>query len=281
MSGCTIASICADPAKNTLYPNYCKPFSLYKLLCREMSGMSQCFAWRSMCVPTNSTVQQCAMESVPLLRGVEYKNFIRSICGEMGMTNCDKCTPASCPIDALRLYSDLCNEMPTMTQCANWNTLCTKYIQKWPLCPSGNAIIPPAMKMYFHTGFREYILFQGWVPQNDAEFIIAVILIFLFSVGYEFLKYFRAVLEKNHRMALEENVGILNGKKPSTKSYPHLLVSSFLYFVEITLGFLLMLLAMTFNITIFLAVVIGRFVGVLIVGLLSENAPPAIEESCH
>ena len=46
-------------------------------------------------------------------------------------------------------------------------------------------------QMYFHTGFKETILFQQWAVDSEWAMIGSCIGIFLMAVLYEGLKYFR------------------------------------------------------------------------------------------
>jgi len=283
MAGCTIRLICSDAVKNAMYPDYCKPFALYKVLCQEMAGMDECLGWRAMCSVSNSTVKQCAQTSLPLAKGIIYKTYVKWICGNMSMTGCEKCD-ATCNIDALQIYSDLCNQMPTMEVCNyNWTQLCMYYIPKWPLCPGGTDV-GPAMRMYFHGGVKDYILFYQWVPQNVPQYTIAIILILLFSILYEFLKLLRARIDKAHRQKLgEQDKGLINKTVKVTHDKMYVLMTSAVYLVEVTLGFLLMLITMTFNVGLFLAVIFGRFIGVFISGILQDYSNPGeiAEENCH
>jgi hypothetical protein len=78
-------------------------------------------------------------------------------------------------------------------QCDTYNTLCT-LTPTFPLCPTSNnnpstpsnpGHRAPAMKMFFHFGINEYILFHSLVPQTYFQYWLACILMFVASVGYE------------------------------------------------------------------------------------------------
>ena len=43
------------------------------------------------------------------------------------------------------------------------------------------------MKMFFHTGLADYVLFEGWVPRTGLQYVGSVIALFFLSVFYEFL----------------------------------------------------------------------------------------------
>jgi len=56
---------------------------------------------------------------------------------------------------------------------------------------SGMDSMDHMMMMYFHTGFKETILFQQWAVDSEWAMIGSCIGIFLMAVLYEGLKYFR------------------------------------------------------------------------------------------
>jgi hypothetical protein len=85
-------------------------------------------------------------------------------------------------------------------------------VPRWPICPVGNSLVP-TMMMYFHFTYVEYILFKEWVTTSEFEFIIAVFIIFLFSVGYEFLKLWRFSVDRNMRKDLMHEIMLVNNMK--------------------------------------------------------------------
>ncbi|CAF1406415.1 unnamed protein product [Didymodactylos carnosus] len=50
------------------------------------------------------------------------------------------------------------------------------------------------MKMYFHAGYMEQILFENWMPMTVGPFIGSWFAIFVIAILYEGLKTFREYL---------------------------------------------------------------------------------------
>ena len=69
-----------------------------------------------------------------------------------------------------------------------------------PFC-SQDAVIspdaPPTMKMFFHTGLADYVLFEGWVPRTGLQYTGTVIALFFLCVFYEFLIAFHTGTDLN------------------------------------------------------------------------------------
>ncbi|KAJ1551265.1 hypothetical protein HK405_014852 [Cladochytrium tenue] len=81
-----------------------------------------------------------------------------------------------------------------MEQCAKFASLCTA-TPDFPLCPgapvppggSRPVLPPPAMKMYFHAGYAEYLLLRPLVPRSAAQFAAACLAIFAAAIAHEWL----------------------------------------------------------------------------------------------
>jgi len=288
MPGCTINSICQDPQYSG--SEYCKPFAVYKVLCNDMPKMNNCTAYKSMCSPINGTssVQQCKMNAIQAPNSSYCFSLITDMCSEMFMDGCAECTK-SC--EYLQYYSDMCLSMPDMSDCADWKKMCSP-IGDWPLCNSEAAGVP-IMRMYFHTGIMDYVLFKKWVPRSDGFYVFTWFVVFLFGVSYEFLKLIRTRLEKRWNAEFEaqaEYQAINNGGKTElllnssffAAQMPFRwdvdLLRAFLHLLEVAWGLLIMLVAMTFNVGLFFAVLAGAFVGMLFVGRFMHYVPKA---SCH
>ena len=128
------------------------------------------------------------------------------------------------------------------------------------------------MKMYFHFGYDMNILFQGWDATSTGKLIGTVIAVFLMGVSYEYVKFFRILLAQdflkqscsNHSApeSVDSLGEVVDPQTPSwfRRNIPHM-TQSLLYFVQVTISFLLMLFAMTYNVWIFLAIVFGLATG--------------------
>jgi len=275
MSGCTIRNICSENHDYHSDP-YCEAFSLLADACAsDMPDMGGCGSYVALCSPADSVVHQCDMyPPIPGLPTTSQANeAIKSLCVQHYMAGCEKCVDNGgyMDCDLLSVYSEICLGMPDMADCAQWNVMC-EAIPTWSeLCPSTVVDQPPIMKMYFHTGIVDYILFQSWVPRTDGQYAAAVIGIILLGIIFEGLQSFRALMEfkwkyPSPQSVSEGEIEPLNGNQ-LTLSFggPFQLwldlQRAVIYVAEVFIGYCLMLIAMTFNVGLFLAVLAGLFVG--------------------
>ncbi|CAJ0570373.1 unnamed protein product, partial [Mesorhabditis spiculigera] len=144
------------------------------------------------------------------------------------------------------------------------------------------------MKMWLHFGEREKILFSWWKTGTAAGLLLSVVIIFLLCIFHEAIKglrYFIAIQHENERR--NERQERLNRPSPPTGTPPdnvsersvlfspllrfsgttrrlftrYRIAQALLYGVQIVLSYMLMLIVMTFNVWLILAVVIGEAVG--------------------
>jgi copper transporter 1 len=255
------------------------PFVIYSTICTDMPSMKDCSLFKSQC--SNSDNIQCQKNRpIPLPSSSITTKQIYSICKEMAMDGCDVCpiqnensSYAEC--DLIGTYSKLCNAMPEMSQCAAWKLMCSSNADL-PWCPQ-QVTGAPAMKMYFHNDIANYILFKSLVPQNNTQYAIAGIVCFLMAVFYEALQVYISFLElkwnntslKVTEDASKEAFGLENtlypisiwrhafGMSRGIQGITQAFIRGLLRTVSITLSYALMLLSMTFNVGLFIAIVIG------------------------
>jgi hypothetical protein len=143
MPGCTIRNVCNTTA-SLIGSTYCGEFSIYKTICTDMPTMMGCGNYTSMCA-THTVVHQCSIPAAPVPSTMTTFGYIKSICTEPGMLMdaCYRCEGKAGPgtsmnCDLLDVYSDLCFEMPGMSQCTGWTAYC-KVLGDWPFCTFGSA----------------------------------------------------------------------------------------------------------------------------------------------
>lgn len=275
MPGCTMRDLCTQ--HQYMMTPVCNIFSTYKEICGfDMPMMANCSTYNQMCNST-SVIQQCAAPIVTLPNTMDTNSAIKSICGEMAMDGCAECIGnPSC--DLLTTYSKLCIAMPDMSQCAAWKTMCASGgIAEWPLCSSKSNSDPiPIMRMYFHTGELDYILFKEWVPTSRGYYVGSWFVIVVMGIFFEFTKLIRSRIELKCRAI---NGGIQINKYEGVAAseikifdfstpinFKIDILRAFMHFFEYGLGLLLMLIAMTFNVGLFIAVVVGALLGNLLFG---------------
>eukprot|EP00026_Physarum_polycephalum_P011422 Phypoly_transcript_11648.p1 GENE.Phypoly_transcript_11648~~Phypoly_transcript_11648.p1 ORF type:complete len:350 (+),score=34.02 Phypoly_transcript_11648:42-1091(+) len=280
MTACYVNQLCTTKDSYIRNDKYCAPFSVYVDVCTTMRGMTDCSLFNSMCPNTSSLIEACYIPTLTLPSSSTVKNLSLTICSDpqMNMEPCSECNPQSISCNYFKMYSDLCISMPKMAQCAAWSTMC-KDIPKWPLCSnvSPNNVIP-TMRMYFHNSIVDYILFESWVPTTNASYVISWFAIFVFTVLYEVIKLVRTRLERKWADKLSEDYVNVN----SSSKYAFLageapfrpkidFMRAFIHMIEVAWGFLVMLVVMTYNIGLCMAVLAGSFVGMLFIGSFEKR----------
>ena len=164
------------------------PSVAYATICTDMPSMSACSTFNKTCpkAASASSSQSCQpLANFPSTSSVT--RAIYSICSQMYMPGCSSCssaitsanqTYASCPL--LATYSNLCLSMPEMRDCKMFSAMCTS-TPSLSYCSSSSNLSPPEMKMYFHTGILDYILFESWVPRTSGAYAGALFAIFVVS----------------------------------------------------------------------------------------------------
>ncbi|RKO91583.1 Ctr copper transporter family-domain-containing protein [Blyttiomyces helicus] len=277
MVGCSLASLCKQ-SPTSAPAAACTPFSLLADVCAaDMPGMSACSNYGKMC--GNSSVAlpatapaQCrsspALASLPSTMTATAQ--ISSICNEMPMTGCDACQirqGASFPsnnCDVLGTYALLCQAMPGMSQCGQWAAMCASN-PALSYCATGDSSsAPPLMRMFFHTGLADYVLFESWVPRTNGQFTGAFIAIFLAAFLYEGYLAYNALLEASWAKSVRTFPGTDDAPAPASLLKERLVRAGIRFasrFIGATAAYALMLITMTFNVGLFFAVVVGLAVG--------------------
>eukprot|EP00158_Paraphelidium_tribonemae_P004374 Partr_v1_DN26720_c0_g2_i2_m9086 putative Ctr copper transporter family len=307
MPGCSVAAVCrAKSSGEAGATGHCHPMDLLADICHRdtMSGMKGCKkAYNSLCRP-ESAVEQCrkysGIKDIPTTS--QATTAIREICGSHRMEDCDRCpniqeSPRQC--DTLGVLSKMCIQMPDMEQCSQWKAMCTasdETASAYPeFCGSTTGHNPPVMRMYFHAGFADYVLFHGWVPRNSIQYWLTIIVIILLGVLYELLVTTRSIKERQWAAeslgAAQRYISVdgesgqavydkfggrftfwTGGAAPKFVIGNEMMRALF-QFTETTLSYSLMLIAMTFNIGMFIAVPVGLAVGAVAFGRFRGDLP--------
>ncbi|XP_069676892.1 high affinity copper uptake protein 1 isoform X2 [Periplaneta americana] len=157
-----------------------------------------------------------------------------------------------------------------------------------------------SMMMSFHAGYCETVLFDGWKVSSIGSLIGSMVGIFFLAMFYEGLKYYREYLfwktynslqyravsvpaEKG--VVAEDNrivhmVGEVIHKQPPTMFSLMHGFQTLLHIVQIVLSYFLMLIFMTYNVWLCLAVVIGAAVGYFLFGW-KKSVIVDVTEHCH
>lgn len=172
------------------------------------------------------------------------------------------------------------------------------------------------MSMAFHGGYNETILFEQWKIDSLSGLLWSMLVIFIMAALYEGLKYYREHLFWKTYNALQYrpvtvtekspgngNVANNNGvatngaggdeasrvvhmvgevihKQPPTMLSTMHLFQTFLHILQVTLSFLLMLIFMTYNTWLCVAVVLGAALGYFLFGW-KKSVIVDVTEHCH
>ena len=268
--------------------------------------------------PCQSFMSCSSAEKCDLLPTTEtVTREIYSICTEMNMAGCENCkigpnsTYAEC--DLMSTYSQLCTAMPNMSQCGEFKQMCMMNSDV-AFCPSSSAspsFTAPVMQMFFHFSMSDYILFEQWVPRNTAQYTLAWFLVFLAASFYEALNvfsYFQElkwgnVQQHKHDAAVDSAFGPADKRVFSTEKWhgfsnicglsggsvgvQQAMLRAMLRMLSTFIGYSLMLIAMTFNVGLFIAIIVGFGVGTFcFVPMIKQSAIPALmgpvgNTECH
>lgn len=125
------------------------------------------------------------------------------------------------------------------------------------------------MKMYFHFGFGDQFLFEGLYIDRAWKMWPICGALFLLTLLYEYIRYIRCVqcgCQLKH--CITENGDTQDSGTRSRLSRPcyvgcvrtrgHRLYQTALHLMQTTLGFIIMLSVMSFNLCIIFAILVGK-----------------------
>ncbi|CAH0728695.1 unnamed protein product, partial [Brenthis ino] len=139
-------------------------------------------------------------------------------------------------------------------------------------CHGGHAMV-------FHANVNQEILFSGWETTNALELFGSAVAIFLAGALYEGLKYYREALHVRATTATGDSqvniaknecgakgtCGGANVVKYTMCSSAHF-IQTFLHVIQSTASYILMLVFMTYNVWLCLALVLGMALGYFFFG---------------
>lgn len=153
------------------------------------------------------------------------------------------------------------------------------------------------MKMYFHASKEATILFEDWKVDTVGGIVASCFGIFILAALYEGLKVFREVMKRRYSYLVSVDLsetktyGIgpsqttvvteSRGQSPRSRIFNwHHFLQTGLHVVQVTVSYFLMLIFMTYNVWLCLAVVLGAGFGYFVFGWMI-NKVVDIYEHCH
>lgn len=284
------------------YKQYCYPFTVLATICEDMPLMRGCASYKSLC-DKGSIVKQCTVHgAIPYAPKTQpTQDAIVKACGVHTMPQCSQCPRPGreCP-EPLKTLAEMCHAMPSMMLCQNYTRFCSATHNAFAsFCHLNSGDFLPPMRMYFHTGQRDIILFRDWIPESTTGYAFSFLAVVAMGIILQALKMGRTQLENYwHKeiMAAKEATATQTEASTGQGSNTPLRQTSFiavayrnvirsiltgdymegtegdlLLGVIATLDFALMLVAMTFNVGLFIAVVLGLALGTLVLGQVPER----------
>lgn len=144
--------------------------------------------------------------------------------------------------------------------------------------------------MVFHADVTQEILFRGWETTNALELFGSAAAIFLAGALYEGLKYYREALHARATTATgDSQVNITKNEcgskgacggaatvKYSMLSSAHI-IQTLLHIIQSTASYILMLVFMTYNVWLCMALVLGMALGYFFFGWRKSSVVDATE----
>ncbi|XP_063721654.1 protein SLC31A2-like isoform X2 [Symsagittifera roscoffensis] len=145
-----------------------------------------------------------------------------------------------------------------------------------------------SMQMTFYGTDEVLILWESWKVKNWWQLLLSCVFWFGVSVGYEGLKAARERLTHHHEgpeKSLDDNGTpnnstssknyTLGSQKPASGYFSNLLtkkhlLQTLLHFFQVAMGYLIMLVAMTFNVWLFVSIIMGFTTGYFFFGQWSK-----------
>ncbi|BFZ20108.1 hypothetical protein BsWGS_23147 [Bradybaena similaris] len=162
---------------------------------------------------------------------------------------------------------------------------------------AGHGSMDMDMKMYFHDGYSEYILFESCLTKSPGGMVAACFVVFFLAVLYEGLKFLREIVLQRSLTGKAHGaftVGTLPAgssqeqmvmqiRNPSITS--RMLTSShflqtLLHIIQVFISYCLMLVFMTYNVWLCVAIILGAGVGYFTFGWKRAMVVDS-NEHCH
>jgi copper transporter 1 len=139
------------------------------------------------------------------------------------------------------------------------------------------------MHMSFYWGYDVTLLFDAWKVSTLPYYCFCWFCVLLLSILQEFLITYRLEYMKNPATIIGDSrgdtVAVLDRRIPRSSLIVKG-IAACLYGVNHLLAYLLMLIVMTYNLGLLVAVVLGLCVGFLLFGLRRNSTVPEAELHC-
>ncbi|XDV38490.1 hypothetical protein PO909_007876 [Leuciscus waleckii] len=135
------------------------------------------------------------------------------------------------------------------------------------------------LQMHFEGSSNVTLLFDFWDVRGPAGMVLSVFVVLLLTVMYEFLKVWKITVGKQHspvmkcgggssalsnspsEISLSPTETITTADTTTKKSWLLHCLQTAIHILQVTLGYMLMLCVMSYNVWIFLGVIMGSVLG--------------------
>lgn len=127
---------------------------------------------------------------------------------------------------------------------------------------NGHEVGMPVMTMYFHLGIGDRLLLKNWILDSYSKFTIACILIAILGLCLEFIKFLRARCNCSSNQSCQtgsEDNNSLNRRQGMKRRLLIRFIPVLLHILQLTLSYILMLIAMTYNVWLILSIIFGKY----------------------
>jgi hypothetical protein len=127
------------------------------------------------------------------------------------------------------------------------------------------------MTMYFYSSYKVVFLSSSWKVDSSGAYFGCIVATFAIALLVEFLSFGHSFLEHKNKGKIRDLVkeGYLDEAKHSSTMFRSF--SLLIQFFRLFLSYLLMLIAMTFNIGLILTICVGLAFAYLLVGIKAEE----------
>ncbi|KAG4078259.1 hypothetical protein HA402_012969 [Bradysia odoriphaga] len=143
------------------------------------------------------------------------------------------------------------------------------------------------MIMTLHTGNCESILFKGIKVTKGEEFAIAALVIFVISIAYEGLRFWREKMYNDYQAQQQKTCSNPKDTAPPRKTIRQLLtqkahlIQTLMHMIQVAVSYALMLIVMTCNVWLVLAVILGVTAGYFFFGWIRQRMIDVAENCCY
>ncbi|KPM41761.1 hypothetical protein AK830_g4770 [Neonectria ditissima] len=132
---------------------------------------------------------------------------------------------------------------------------------------------PPQMLFTWDTT-NLCIVFRQWHVRSTVSLIFSLLAVILLAVGYEALR----ALSRRYEDALAKHVQSLPRQNQEQADQRTHIIKAVLYALQNFYAFMLMLIFMTYNGWVMVAVTLGAFIGYVVFG---QKTPATKDNACH